>query len=186
MSDLPVELHDYITGSSLALSASPVGVEDHPLRAVSDGFCHLTGFGRDKVIGRNCRFLQGGKREQEGLGKLRAFLASKGRGMCRVNLVNFRADGTPFINMLTLTRICDHDGKDCFLFGSQFDIGRAEVDEAEEFDGQFRDVAERVKKRLDPHKLSMVGSVSALANAASAIAEAKMLVSQLEGADRLY
>lgn len=32
---------------------------DHPIVLVSDGFCRLTGYPRDQIVGRNCRFLQG-------------------------------------------------------------------------------------------------------------------------------
>ncbi|CAM9643588.1 unnamed protein product, partial [Sphacelaria rigidula] len=34
-------------------------LEDNPIIFCSDGFCAFTGYARDKVEGRNCRFLQG-------------------------------------------------------------------------------------------------------------------------------
>jgi len=50
----------------------------------------------EDVIGRNCRFLQGGKREQQGVQEIRAAIAEK--RACVVEPLNFRKDGTRFIN----------------------------------------------------------------------------------------
>ncbi|WP_265587717.1 PAS domain-containing protein [Sphingomicrobium arenosum] len=186
MSGLPRGLMDYMEQSTLSLSAAPVAVEDHPLAGVNEAFCKLVGYPREKVLGQNCRFLQGDRREQPGLAKLRTFLAGKGRGQCRVNLLNYRAEGAPFVNMLTLSRICDTDGNDCFLFASQFDIGAASEDEAERFDAHYRSATDKVRAALDPHEMMLVGSVAALANAASAIAEARMLVEHIDNGTRLY
>lgn len=32
---------------------------DHPIVLVSEGFCGVTGYPRNQIVGRNCRFLQG-------------------------------------------------------------------------------------------------------------------------------
>ncbi|MCJ7420942.1 PAS domain-containing protein [Sphingomicrobium astaxanthinifaciens] len=183
---VPNSLADFIAQSTLALTLAPTTNDDQPLVAANDRFCRLIGYPRAEVIGRNCRFLQRDRRDQPGLGRVRAFIAGTGRGSCRVNLVNFRADGTPFVNMLTLSRICDARGTPRFLFASQFDIGTASLEEADGYDGRYRTAADRIRGTLDPHRLQLVGSVAALADTASAIAEAKMLVAQLDHGSTLY
>jgi len=53
-------------------------------------------------VGRNCRFLQGADREQEGLNVIRAALAK--HEACVVTLRNYRKNGELFLNRLSIRR----------------------------------------------------------------------------------
>lgn len=69
---------------------------DNPLIFVSRGFCELTGYDYNEVVGRNCRFLQGKETKKEDVERIR--YAIKEEKECSVNLLNHRKDGTTFIN----------------------------------------------------------------------------------------
>ncbi|KAG5179453.1 PAS domain-containing protein, partial [Tribonema minus] len=69
---------------------------DNPIVYASQGFLDLTGYARDHVIGRNCRFLQGPNTDQRAVEHVRKGL-SEGVDTS-VCLLNYKADGTPFWN----------------------------------------------------------------------------------------
>ncbi|MCL5998141.1 MAG: PAS domain S-box protein, partial [Chloroflexi bacterium] len=69
---------------------------DMPIIYVNPAFERITGYSRDEVIGRNCRFLQGSDRDQPMLDLLRDALR-EGHS-CQVILRNYRKDGTLFWN----------------------------------------------------------------------------------------
>ena len=82
---------------------------DLPLVWVNPAFERLTGYAADEVLGRNCRFLQGDDTRQVGLALVRAALEK--REGCVVTLRNYRKDGSPFWNELSLSPILGADGK---------------------------------------------------------------------------
>lgn len=93
---------------------------DMPLVFVNSNFEAMTGYKSSEAIGRNCRFLQGEERDQQGLVEIRKALA---RGQsCRVVLKNFRKDGTMFWNELSLSPIRDDSGRVTHFMGIQNDI----------------------------------------------------------------
>src|SRR5690606_37201219 len=53
---------------------------DQPIIYVNPAFVELTGYSRDEVIGRNCRFLQGQYQDQPELANIRRVLEDKQRG----------------------------------------------------------------------------------------------------------
>lgn len=61
---------------------------------LGQGFLDLTGYEASKVIGKNCRFLQGPGTDPMTVSILRNNLAS-GRDTS-VCILNYKADGTPF------------------------------------------------------------------------------------------
>ena len=69
---------------------------DNPLIFVSRGFCDLTGYDYDEVVGKNCRFLQGKETNEEDVDRIRD--AIKEEKDCSVNLLNHKKDGSTFIN----------------------------------------------------------------------------------------
>ena len=92
---------------------------DLPLVYVNQAFQDITGYAQDEVLGLNCRFLQGGERNQQALVPLRSALAQ--RQPVRSLLRNFRKDGTLFWNELTLAPIIE-GGKLTHLVGMQRDM----------------------------------------------------------------
>ncbi|MCW5664252.1 MAG: PAS domain S-box protein [Piscinibacter sp.] len=78
---------------------------DQPVVYVNPAFERMTGYPRDEVLGRNCRFLQGDEADQPGLQTLRAAL--RAGEACTVLLRNRRRDGTPFYNELHVAPIVD-------------------------------------------------------------------------------
>ncbi|MEZ4860612.1 MAG: ATP-binding protein [Caldilineaceae bacterium] len=93
---------------------------DYPLIYVNSGFEQLTGYSAQEVLGRNCRFLQGEDREQEGRTQVRQTLL-KGQSR-RVVFHNYRKDGLLFWNELTLYPLWDAAGALTHYVGIQYDI----------------------------------------------------------------
>ncbi|KAE8736310.1 Adagio protein 3 [Hibiscus syriacus] len=90
---------------------------DFPLIYVNKVFQVFTGYHADEVLGRNCRFLQYRDRcAQRRHPLVDPFVVSEMRRCLEEGiefqgeLVNFRKDGTPFVNTLKLTPIHDDDG----------------------------------------------------------------------------
>jgi PAS domain S-box-containing protein len=78
---------------------------DNPIVFASDGFLELTGYERDQVLGRNCRFLQGTDTSQESVEEVRN--AVKNGVDVSVTMINYTADGTPFWNKLFVAALRD-------------------------------------------------------------------------------
>lgn len=78
---------------------------DNPIVFASDGFMEVTGYSREQVLGRNCRFLQGTDTSQESVDEVRQAL-SQGNDVS-VTLINYMADGTPFWNKLFIAALRD-------------------------------------------------------------------------------
>ncbi|CAD6343297.1 unnamed protein product [Miscanthus lutarioriparius] len=82
---------------------------DHPILYASAGFFNMTGYSSNEVVGRNCRFLQGSGTDPVEIAKIRQALAA-GSNYCG-RILNYKKDGTPFWNLLTVAPIKDEDGR---------------------------------------------------------------------------
>ena len=110
-----------------AINEAPLGVSicdpslpDYPLVYVNDAWEEITGYDREEVLGRNPRILQGPKTDPEAVEALAT--AFENETSVTVELRNYRRDGTPFWNELTLAPIHDRNG-DLFLYvGFQDDV----------------------------------------------------------------
>lgn len=119
-----------------AMHEAPVGIsiadarlDDLPLVYVNDGFVELTGYPRDEVIGRNCRFLQGNATKDEPITRMRE--AIENEEFVAVELRNYRKDGTMFWNRVTLSPIKNQTGDLTHYLGFQEDVSETKVFEQE-------------------------------------------------------
>ena len=110
-----------------AMDEAPVGIlisdpgePDNPAVYVNDEFTAMTGYEESAVLGRNCRFLQGEETREEQVAKLRD--AIDAREPVSVELRNYREDGTPFWNRVTVAPIRDEDGAVTNFVGFQEDV----------------------------------------------------------------
>ncbi len=103
-------------GITLADAAHP----DCALVFVNPAFERMTGYAFEEAIGRNCRYLQGSDRDQEGIAVLRAAMA---RGEpCVVVVRNYRKDGRLFYNELSVSPVHDASGTVTHFMGIQRDV----------------------------------------------------------------
>jgi PAS domain S-box-containing protein len=91
-----------------------------PVVYASSGFTRLTGYAEEEVIGRSCAFLQGPDSDPAAVAEMRAAVR-EGRG-CAVELVNYRKDGTPFWNEVTISPVVDAHGTLTHFVGVQSDV----------------------------------------------------------------
>ncbi len=80
-------------------------LQDNPIVFASDDFLNLTGYSREEVLGRNCRFLQGSDTDQRKVDEMRKGLANGDD--VSVTLLNYTADGSPFWNKLFIAALRD-------------------------------------------------------------------------------
>src|SRR3954454_15482991 len=114
-------------GLERALAAANSGItladatrEGFPLTFVNAAFERLTGYDRDEVLDRNCRFLQGPGTDPTAVEELRAALRE--HRDCEVVLLNYRKDGSPFYNELRLAPVFDDEGRCVQIVGVQNDV----------------------------------------------------------------
>lgn len=80
-------------------------LNDNPIVFASDDFLKLTGYSREQVLGRNCRFLQGTDTDPEKVNQIRQDLAVGDD--VSITLLNYTADGKPFWNKLFIAALRD-------------------------------------------------------------------------------
>ncbi len=93
---------------------------DQPIVLANRAFLELTGYTAEEVIGRNCRFLQGADTSPEAVAKIRVAVAAGEE--CDVELLNYRKDGSSFLNQLHLSPVHDDRGELLYIFASQRDV----------------------------------------------------------------
>jgi len=114
-------LHNEVMDEApMGVTISDPSQPDNPLIYVNDGFCELTGYPRDEVLGQNCRFLQGEGTREEPVARMRE--AVDAEESVSVELRNYRKDGSMFWNRVTIIPIRADDGTITHYFGYQQDI----------------------------------------------------------------
>lgn len=139
-----------------ALSASAEGITiadarlpDRPLIYVNAGFEKLTGYSREEVLGRNCRFLQGADTEADTVTAIRTAVHSGQE--CTVEILNYRKDGSPFWNRLAITPVRNEGGEVTHFIGIQSDVSvrRRAEDELREATRELAAALEELQRDLD-------------------------------------
>ena len=103
-----------------------------PIIYANEHFCELSGYEREEVLGRNCRFMQGPQTEQDAVRRVVESVRCARQG--QVELTNYKADGTAFRNLLSLQPVHDSNGVYRYSIGVLSDAatldegGREEVE----------------------------------------------------------
>ncbi|KAI2830830.1 hypothetical protein CBS147320_6606 [Aspergillus niger] len=99
---------------------------DNPIVFASEEFHRTTQYGMDYVLGRNCRFLQGPKTNANSVRRIREAIEA-GRHHSELFL-NYRRDGSPFMNLLQCAPLCDSHGRVRYFIGAQIDVSGLVMD----------------------------------------------------------
>ena len=101
----------------------------NPIAYVNPGFELLTGYSKEEVIGKNCRFLQGADTDPVAIKSIRDAVA-KGESI-RTGILNYRKDGEPFRNELIITPVRNEQGEILNFIGVQLDMTKQQAAEQE-------------------------------------------------------
>jgi phosphoserine phosphatase RsbU/P len=116
-----LELKDRaLAATSEGITIADVRLPDNPLIYANAGFERLTGYSVGEVLGRNCRFLQGPGTDPATVETLRNAIRDKRE--ITVQLLNYRKDGKPFWNRLSITPVEDASGTVTHFIGVQSDV----------------------------------------------------------------
>lgn len=93
---------------------------DNPIIFANRTFEILTGYSATEVLDKNCRFLQGPETDKESVRAIK--VAMDGGQDYYGEILNYKKDGSPFWNELTLTAIKDPQGNLLNYVGMQADV----------------------------------------------------------------
>lgn len=102
---------------------------DVPTVYCNAAFEKITGYTKEEVVGRNCRFLQGEDHDQPGLDAIRQAIRDGTEG--KAELRNYRKDGRVFWNEFFIAPVKDSQGTLTHFIGIQTDVTRRKNQEAE-------------------------------------------------------
>ncbi|PGH12569.1 hypothetical protein AJ79_04190 [Helicocarpus griseus UAMH5409] len=116
---------------SCAFVISRVTAYDFPIMYVSDEFQRLTGYSKEEVVGRDCRFLQEPTRsaktgsncsatDDRVISRLKSKISAGYEAQeC---LINYRKGGQPFLNLITVIPIRRFSNEHNLIVGFQLDL----------------------------------------------------------------
>jgi PAS domain S-box-containing protein len=90
---------------------------DNPIMYASDGFVKVTGYARNEIIPRNCRFLQTRHTDTSAVRRLKEAIDTRHESV--ELLLNQKKNGEPFWNLLYTTPLFDAAGNCVFFLGGQ-------------------------------------------------------------------
>lgn len=109
-----------IAASPIAAVISCPRLPGNPIIECNAAFERLTGYRKDEIIGRNCRFLTGKDTEphlsqilRDGISRMQPVM---------VEILNYKKDGTPFRNAVMIAPIFDAEGEIEYYLGSQIEV----------------------------------------------------------------
>ena len=110
-----------IEESSIGITIGDANDPETPIVYANRGFETLTGYPMPEVHGRNCRFLQGEATDEETVDEIRRAVDAK--ESIRTEILNYRANGTPFWNELTIAPVMDPENREITHYvGLQKDV----------------------------------------------------------------
>lgn len=98
-----------------------VDAPGRPCLYVNEKFTNLTGYSREELLNKNLAMLQNGKTPAHITNFLRHRFKKK--EACLQDLINYKKDGTPFLNRAVMIPFLSTSGKTLYL-GIQNDISR--------------------------------------------------------------
>jgi PAS domain S-box-containing protein len=111
------------------LSIADLSAPDAPLVYVSTVFESLTGYSDSELRGGNCRLLQRGDTDQPGIAVLRDAVKARTRATAIVR--NYRKDGSPFWNEVTIFPVKVNGRPTRWMGGVQHDVTTLHAAQAE-------------------------------------------------------
>ncbi|KAI0898126.1 hypothetical protein F4806DRAFT_390990 [Annulohypoxylon nitens] len=117
---LPDHLKDLSDGLAEVFCLTDPTRLDNPIIFASNGFHKMTQYGVDYALGRNCRFLQGPCTNRSSIKRIREQLEAK-KEHCET-ILNYRRDGTPFMNLFMVAPLIDNCGVVRYHLGCQVDV----------------------------------------------------------------
>lgn len=141
---------------SVAMVITNPNSDDNPIVYINDAFERTTGYQRSRVVGRNCRFLQGPDTDPQAIQMIRDGLEA-GEDIA-VDILNYRATGEAFMNRLLIAPINDGSGNPLYFLGIQKELRDDERDRASDATRLHLDlVCSRVGQDLGLIVSSLVG-----------------------------
>jgi PAS domain S-box-containing protein len=142
---------------------------DNPIVLANQAFLDATGYEPAEVVGRNCRFLQGPGTAPEAIARIRAALRTE--TAIELELLNYRKDGSTFLNQLHVSPVHNHQGRLLYFFASQRDVTEGRQAQA------LKDAEHRLLREVDHRAMNALALVQAItrltkANSVSAYATA--------------
>lgn len=157
---------------------------DHPIEYANDGFLRMSGYSREEVIGRNCRFMQGPSTDPYTTHVIRNSLAV-GRPL-KVEVLNYRRDRTSFWNLLSITPLRDSQGDIVKYVGVQHDLTDTKLREQEMVASQrlktIGELTGGIAHDFNNLLTSITGASEILASRLSTDPELSALVGAIRGA----
>ncbi len=117
---IPFVLSQILDTCINGITLADPNLPDNPIVYANEAFELITGYDRDEILGRNCRFLQGEDRDQPAIARIREAIAA--RKPVTVTLRNYRKDGELFYNQFAIRPLFDRQGRLIYLLGTQYDV----------------------------------------------------------------
>ncbi|MFW6320667.1 MAG: PAS domain S-box protein [Halohasta sp.] len=110
-----------IEESMVGITITDASDPELPIVYANTGFEEMTGYSRGDAMGKNSRFMQGEGTDEETTAEIRR--AIEAEEPIQTEILNYRADGTPFWNELTITPVMGAEGQEVTHYiGVQNDI----------------------------------------------------------------
>ena len=106
--------------SHTGITISDAQLPDNPIVDCNSAFEVITGYSRDEVLGKNCRFLQHDDVDESTLNQIRSAIR-QGKHLTVV-IKNYRKDGIMFWNELSISPVYGDDGRLSHYIGIQNNV----------------------------------------------------------------
>lgn len=142
-----------VRATRMAMVITDPCLADNPIIFVNDSFLKLTGYDREEILGKNCRFLQGPETDTDATKKIAH--AIENLNDIHVDILNYRKDNTSFWNALYISPVFDNHGKLIYYFASQIDVtervtNKKQIEDAKvHFEQQFAIKRQKLKKEME-------------------------------------
>ncbi len=164
--------------SQVAMVLTNPNLDDNPIVYANEAFVRTTGYAHSAIVGRNCRFLQGEDTDKAAVDVLRHAIELDQN--VTVDILNYKANGAPFMNRLVVSPIVDSHGKTEYFIGIQKELRNGERDpSAEKVHDHLMEVQNRVQSDLSMI-ITMIRNQSAATSVPDDFAALKRRVETLE------